>query len=224
MRSNKRTKGTDTVHWRRRKIMCYIMAGVGLFLLLLTGIQYERRQRLQREIAERILRFHVLANSDTEADQTLKLAVRDAVGEMMGQALCGTDSREACEAVIAEQMDAIIAAAEQVIAAEGYDYKIQAYLTDVDFPVKTYGDYTFPAGTYEALEVVIGAGAGKNWWCVMYPNMCFSGSVYEIVDEEAEASLRRVLSPEEYEAVLETGNYEVQFKYLTFLNDLKNRE
>lgn len=203
-----------------KKIIWYITAGTGIFLMLLTGFQYEKKQNLQKEIADKILRFHVLANSDTKADQDLKLAVRDAVGAKMGEQLAGINSRNECEAVITNHLEEIVDTAEQVIADEGYDYEVEAFIKDVDFPVKTYGGYTFPAGRYEALEVVIGEGDGHNWWCVMYPNMCFSGSVYEIVDEEAEESLREVLSPEEYEAVLESGDYRVQFKYLTFLNRL----
>ena len=88
----------------------------------------------------------------------------------------------------------------------------------MDFPVKTYGAYSFPAGTYEAVEVVIGEGAGKNWWCVMYPNMCFQGSMYEVNDEKAETSLQEVLTQEEYDSIIEDSDYKIQFKYLSFLN------
>lgn len=219
--SNQANYGKRTGYSNLRKKIWYIIVGMGVFLLLLTGMQYAKRLRLQQEIADKIVRFHVLANSDTEADQNLKLAVRDTVGAKMSTLLSGADSREECEAIINTQMDEIIVTAKQVVQEEGYDYGVQAFLSNADFPVKTYGNYTFPAGKYKALEVVIGAGAGHNWWCVMYPNMCFSGSVYEVIDEEAEESLQEVLSPEEYEAVLQSGEYEVQFKYLTFLNALR---
>ena len=175
---------------------------------------------MQREIAEKIIRFHVIANSDTKEDQALKLKVRDAVGGRMQQLLNGVNDRVECEKVLYENREVITETAEQVIEEEGYGYEVETVLREVNFPVKTYGDYTFPAGDYEALEVVIGAGSGHNWWCVMYPNMCFSGSVYEVVEEDAEESLKEVLSEEEYKEILETGNYRVQFKYLTFLNGL----
>lgn len=205
---------------KKRKALWYILLGANLLLLLMLGVQYGKRLKLQQGIAEKVLRFHVLANSDSEEDQALKLKVRDAVGAEMAQVLAGAESRRECEEIVASQMDHIVDTAETVIAAEGYDYEVDAFLREVKFPVKTYGDYTFPAGDYEALEVVIGAGEGHNWWCVMYPNMCFSGSVYEVVDEEAEYALKEVLSPTEYEAVMTSGNYEIQFKYLTFLNGL----
>lgn len=93
-------------------------------------------------------------------------------------------------------------------------------LTDTDFPVKTYGAYTFPAGNYEALEIVIGAGKGHNWWCVMYPNMCFSDTMYEVIDEDARSSLKRVLSEDEYQQVLASGDYQVKFKSFEILKGL----
>ena len=96
--------------------------------------------------------------------------------------------------------------AEDVIAKEGRSYTVNAFIGPVDFPVKTYGAYSFPAGTYE------------NWWCVMYPNMCFQGSMYEVIDEKAETSLQEVLTQEEYDSIIEDSDYKIQFKYLSFLN------
>lgn len=205
---------------KRKKAVWYITAGMGVFFIFMTGGAYGKRVRMQQEIADKILRFHVLANSDSTEDQELKLAVRDAVGKQMGEALAGTVSKEESSRIVCEALDEIVETAEEVVASEGYPYEVHAYLNEVDFPVKTYGEYTFPAGKYDALEVVIGEGGGHNWWCVMYPNMCFSGSVYEVVDEKAEESLREVLSPEEYKTVIQSGDYRVQFKYLTFLNEL----
>ena len=162
-------KQTKQVNYRKK--IWYITAGAGILFILMMGIQYTKRFCQQQEIAEKILRFHVIANSDTEADQNLKLAVRDAVGAKMGTLLADADNRDECKMIINEQMDQIIDTAKQVVVEMGYDYGVQAFLSDVDFPVKTYGNYTFPAGKYEALEVVIGSGTGRNWWCIMYPNM-----------------------------------------------------
>ena len=206
--------------WKNRKMFVYIMVGAACLLAASTGGQYEKRFRLQRQIADKIIRFHVIANSDTGEDQELKLAVRDAVGAALGERLAGADSREASEKILEREIPRIEQTAREVVAEAGYDYEVTASLTETDFPVKTYGSYTFPAGEYEALEIVIGEGAGHNWWCVMYPNMCFSGSVYEVVDEDAESSLKEVLSAEEYEEVFSSGNYRVRFRYLDLLNEL----
>lgn len=204
----------------KKKVVWYILVSVNVVLFLLLGIQYEKRIRLQQSISEKVVRFHVRANSDESYDQELKLKVRDAVGSEMAELLEDASGRDECEQIILDNMQMIETVAETVIASEGYTYEANAYLREVDFPVKTYGDYTFPAGSYEALEIVIGEGEGHNWWCVMYPNMCFSGTVYEVVDEDAKQALKEVLSEEEYEQVLAEGNYQVQFKYLTFLNEL----
>lgn len=204
----------------KKKIVWYILVGLNVCLFVLLGVLYGKRLQMQERIAEKVLRFHVIANSDESYDQELKLKVRDAVGAQMAEVLAGAKSRKECEQIVQKEMDEIKHTAETVIKEEGYAYKVQTFLKEVKFPVKTYGDYTFPAGDYEALEVVIGDGEGRNWWCVMYPNMCFSGSVYEVVDEDAKEELREVLSEEEYEQVFTSGNYKVQFKYLTFLNEL----
>ena len=123
-----------------------------------------------------------------------------------------------CSLIVQENLAQVIKTAQQAVAQEGYDYSVDARIETVAFPQKTYGNYTFPAGDYQALNVIIGSGKGQNWWCVMYPNMCFHGSVYEIVDEDAEKSLQQVLSGDEYDAVLKSGKYRVRFKYLDFLN------
>ena len=208
---------------KRGKLVTYILVGVNIALLLVLGTLYLKqikiRQELQEGIAQKVLRFHVLANSDSEEDQALKLAVRDAVGEQMAGLLAGAETKEACEELVEAHLEEIEQTAEAVLAAEGCSYEVHASIGETDFPVKTYGSYTFPEGTYEALNVVIGEGAGHNWWCVMYPNMCFAGSVYEVTDEGTEETLREILSEEEYRAVLSSGNYEVHFKYLSFLLD-----
>ena len=188
-------------------------------VLFLGGIKI-RQQSLQQGIAEKILRFHVLAASDTKEDQELKLKVRDAVGVYMEEELADALNRSESEELVRLHLGEIEAVAEQTIKEAGYDYPVTASLAYVEFPEKTYGAYVFPAGTYEALEVVIGEGKGHNWWCVMYPNLCFSGSVYEVVDEEAEERLREVLSTEEYEAVFSSGNVKVEWKSLAFFKEL----
>ncbi len=188
-------------------------------VLFLGGIKI-RQQSLQQGIAEKILRFHVLAASDTKEDQELKLKVRDAVGVYMEEELADALNKSESEELVRLHLGEIEAVAEQTIKEAGYDYPVTASLAYVEFPEKTYGAYVFPAGTYEALEVVIGEGKGHNWWCVMYPNLCFSGSVYEVVDEEAEERLREVLSTEEYEAVFSSGNVKVEWKSLAFFKEL----
>ncbi len=203
---------------KSKKDSLYITLFFLFSIACIAGLRYEQRLEMQKGIAEKIIRFHVIANSDTKADQNLKLAVRDAVGIKMSGLLKDAADRSRSEAVIRKNMEDMKQTAEKVIAERGYDYDVDICLTDTDFPVKTYGAYTFPAGNYEALEIVIGAGKGHNWWCVMYPNMCFSDTMYEVIDEKAETSLQEVLTQEEYDSIIEDSDYKIQFKYLSFLN------
>ena len=205
---------------KSKKDSLYITLFFLFSIACISGLRYEQRLEMQKGIAEKIIRFHVIANSDTKEDQDLKLAVRDAVGIKMSGILKVAGNRSRSETLIRKNMEDMKQTAEKVIAERGYDYDVDICLTDTDFPVKTYGAYTFPAGNYEALEIVIGAGKGHNWWCVMYPNMCFSDTMYEVIDEDAKSSLKKVLSDEEYQKVLESGDYKVRFRYLTFLNQL----
>lgn len=188
-------------------------------VLLCAAWQY-RSSRMQQDIAKRILRFHVIANSNTKEDQRLKLKIRDAVGSCMREKLLGVDGLEECIDVVNDNLAQIEETAAEVVEQEGYEYSVKALVADVDFPVKSYGMYTFPKGNYQALEVVIGDGAGKNWWCVMYPNMCFSDSIYEVIDENSRQELKKTLTADEYAQIMAEGKLQVKFKYLEKLKEL----
>lgn len=193
---------------------------VTLLVILGMGICYMKASHTQQSIAEKVLRFHVRANSDSEEDQELKLAVRDAVGALLGQYLSEADSRQKSEEIVKEHMAEIVETATEVIEAEGYHYGVEVFLSDVEFPVKTYGAYTFPAGTYRALEIVIGSGTGHNWWCVMYPNMCFANGTYDVVDENSKKELRQSLSAQEYATLMEEKDYQVSFRIVEEIENL----
>lgn len=188
------------------KQMVYLMCAVLLFLL---AYQY-KEMRIQREIAAKILRFHVIANSNLPEDQALKLKVRDQVGQYMSQKLEDVENLSECMAIANENLRQIESVAKEKVKEEGYDYEVEAKVGKIHFPEKTYGEYSFPEGNYEALEVVIGEGKGRNWWCVVYPNMCFSNTIYEVIDEEAKEQLEEVLTAEELDAVMKEG-VEVKF-------------
>lgn len=192
--------------------------------LVLAGAFQYRTRRLQEGIAGRILRFHVMAESDAQEDQDLKLKVRDKIGSYLGQQLAGIKDLEECEQAVSGRLAEIEDCAKEVIAKEGYSYAVKASLESTDFPKKTYGDYTFPKGRYRALNVAIGSGKGQNWWCVMYPNLCFSNSVYEAAGENSEKELRAVLTEEEYAEIMAEGKLKVKFKYLEGLLSLFRSE
>ena len=204
---------------RKNIIWAVLLATLFTMFCMVAGTK-AYSDKMQQAIASKVIRFHVLANSDSLEDQNLKLSVRDAILQELGAELQQCATKEETEIFLKNSFDRIQKTALAEIKKQGYEYDIKVSLEKTIFPLKTYGEFSFPAGMYDALRVEIGTGKGQNWWCVMYPNMCFSGSVYEVVDEAAESSLKEVLSAEEYEEVFSSGNYRVRFRYLDFLNEL----
>ncbi len=174
------------------------------------------RARSVAAISGKVLRFHVIAKSDSDEDQRRKLLVRDAVGEWMNLKLQDASDKADCEAIIEKNRIQIKRLAEQVLEEDGAPEEVQVQLADVEFPDKVYGDYEFPAGTYRALQIIIGEGKGHNWWCVLYPNLCFSAEGYDVTGDGAREELSRVLSPAEYEQILKEHNYVLDMKYIRF--------
>lgn len=174
---------------------------------------------LQPSIASKILRFHVVANSDSDIDQNVKIKVRDAVGTYMQPLLEDATSIEETKKIVTSHLENIIDIATDTLEENGFDYQVKAHLTTTHFPEKSYGSYTFPKGQYQALQIVIGEGKGENWWCVLYPNMCFRGSVYEVVEEDAKVALKEILSPWEYADVFESDEVELKFKFLEYFTE-----
>lgn len=171
---------------------------------------------LQPSIASKILRFHVLANSNSPSDQKVKEKVRDAVGTYLKPLLEESGNIEETRTIVHEHIDDIVAISKETLKEHGYDYTVSAAITYTDFPEKTYGSYTFPKGNYEALEIIIGEGDGENWWCVLYPNMCFKGTVFAVEDNAAGEELQEVLSPWEYADVFDSGDVQVRLKVLEY--------
>lgn len=167
----------------------------------------ELQERLDKEVQEgiagKIFRLHVVANSDKEEDQELKLDVKKTVVDYLSRRLgSGADLEETREYVL-ENLPEIEQAALKTIEEQGKDYPVSAVVEKTYFPDKTYGDCTFPAGEYEALNIRIGKGEGKNWWCVLYPSLCFIDDTWGIVSREKKEELREALTEEEFRAVLE---------------------
>lgn len=179
---------------------------------LITG----KAEDLQPQIAQKIIRFHVRANSDSREDQKIKLKVRDEVGAFLEPKLQGAKNKEDCRRIIEENMEQLVELSDKVLKKNKADYVSRARITWTKFPEKTYGDYTFPKGEYEALQIELGSGAGHNWWCVLYPNMCFRGSVYQVIDENSKQALRQVLTQEEYEEVFNGGKTQFKMKVLEY--------
>lgn len=122
---------------------------------------------------EKVIRFHIRANSDKEEDQALKLLIRDEILEVMGEKFQDTKSLDESRLVIKDNMDKMKNIAEDIISRQGKDYEVNISLKEDNFPLRKYGNMIFPQGQYEALIIEIGQGQGQNWWCVMFPPICF---------------------------------------------------
>lgn len=153
---------------------------------------------MQQNLAQEVLRFHVLANSDNEEDQVLKMKVKESVLNYIEQEMPEGESLDETSEWIRKHIDELEEVAETVVLEEGYAYTVSAAVTTCWFPEKTYGDLTFPQGNYKALRIEIGEAKGQNWWCVLYPGLCFVDAVNAIVPEEGKEKLKCVLSEEEY--------------------------
>ena len=197
-----------------RKTLVYILLGIVLGIFVWTKVI--GGDVLQTSIASKILRFHVLANSDSAEDQLVKEKVRDAVGAYLQPLLADADNLKETKQIVIDNIEEIENISIETLKEYGYNYAVTACITRTKFPEKTYGAYTFPKGEYEALQIRIGKAEGQNWWCVLYPNMCFRGSVFEVVEEAAGEALKEVLSPWEYADVFDSGKVKVRFKFLEF--------
>ena len=177
------------------------------FSMLLTGIKYfhpdgtESPEEIQENIADNIIRLHVIANSDTDTDQSLKLKVRDGIIEQLQDTIAGTSSAAGAEKLLASQEDNIKNSALDIISGNGYNYPVNVSLEERYFHVKSYGDLIFPAGNYKALCVEIGEAKGRNWWCVLFPSLCFVDETYAVVPDSSKEKLKETLSEEEYESL-----------------------
>ena len=153
---------------------------LGVALAALLGAWLDKSQS---DLADQVIRLHVLANSDSEADQALKLQVRDRVLEVAESYFQPGATREETEAILRTHLADLAAAGAETVGAAGYDYPVTASLEEnYWFPTKEYEDFALPAGEYTALRVVIGEGDGRNWWCVVFPPLCATAAEYEAID------------------------------------------
>lgn len=183
---------------------------------LVTGIalwhaEAVRRIELQQHLAGEVLRFHVVANSDSDEDQKLKLQVRDAVLDYFADEMPESGDASQAAAWAREHTDEIEEVGRETLAEAGSDETVSAAVTTCFFPDKTYGDVTFPAGNYEALRVEIGAAEGHNWWCVLYPNLCFLDSTNAVLPDEGKQKLKNVLTEEEYSSITVTSGFKISW-------------
>lgn len=171
----------------------------------------------QAALANKMIRLHVIANSDSDCDQALKLQVRDAVLETASSFLEPGATLAQTEAILAAHLEDLAMAGASVVSEEGYSYPVAASLEQTWFPTKEYDSFSLPAGNYQALRIVIGEGDGRNWWCVVFPPLCLSS-----VSEVSETAMAAGLEDEEIKLITgESGGYVVKFKCMELIDQLQ---
>ena len=174
----------------------------------------------ENEIYDSVLRLHVLANSDSEKDQALKLQVRDAILADSAEILNGCTTRDEAIEKINSAIPALTQSAKNAISAAGYDYTVRIELSEEEYPTRNYESFCFPSGSYISLRVLIGEAEGQNWWCVLFPPLCLSAATDKSSAEDAFISVG--LTEGQYKVITETDSptYEVRFKVLETIEEI----
>ncbi len=188
---------------------------LGLMLSLYMGAYASNSQA---ELAEKMTRLHVIANSDSTADQQLKLKVRDRVLDLSSMYTSKAKTPEQARQMITSNLDNIQHAAQQVVLENGYTYPVHAEMTNMYFTTRHYETFSLPAGYYDACRVIIGKGEGKNWWCVMFPPLCLSAAEADITSAAEAAGL----SEEERELITSGKTvYRCKFKVIEWVSEIR---
>ena len=211
-----------------------ILYSVMLFIVLglMVGYAYSQSCKINtfsNDYKENLIRFHVLANSDSEEDQALKLKVRDKVISYLKPKLEDSESISQSEKIILNEKDKLMDICKETIKQNGYNYDVSINLGYSKFPTKQYSSVVLQAGEYKSLKIIIGKGQGKNWWCVMFPPLCFVDEQNNVIDKETDEKLKKVLTKDEYELIVEKdkkniNNLQIKFKIVEVFQKILNLE
>lgn len=192
--------------------------GISITLILLlflyttiNAISYV--EAVSTDISDSVFRLHVIANSDSNEDQSLKYKVRDNLLKYMNNICSDCSSKQEAINLVTEHQEEFKHVALDTIKKEGYSYNVKINIGNFEFPTKQYGDISLPAGYYDALRVEIGEAKGRNWWCVMFPSLCFIDVSSGIVPEESKEELQNILSDEEYSIISDNSDNGIKFKF-----------
>ena len=205
--------------FKNSKVKMVIILSFLLFIYTsICAISYA--QSISTNISDSVFRLHVLANSDSQEDQDLKYIVRDNLLNYMNDICENCTTKQEAIKIVTENQENFKQIALDTIHEQGYSYDVEINIGNFEFPTKTYGDISLPAGFYDALRVEIGEAKGQNWWCVMFPPLCFVDISSGIVPEDSKEIMEENLSEEEFALVSDQNNAEIQFKFkiLEFFN------
>lgn len=192
------------------KRICLVLFLLAIFTIV-SALSYV--SAVSNNISNSVFRLHVIANSDSEEDQNLKYIVRDNLIKYMNTLTKDITSKERAIEIAKEHEKDFYDIAIKTIRENGYNYDVKIEIGNSYFPTKHYGDISLPAGYYDALKVEIGESAGQNWWCVMFPTLCFVDMSTGIVPDESKEKIKENLPEEEYALISRTDNNNLNFKF-----------
>lgn len=191
------------------------MISILTFLLVIytTICAFSYAENVSQDLSNSVFRLHVIANSDSEEDQNLKYKVRDKLIEYMNSLIPECSNKNEVITKAQEHIEEFKQVAINTIISEGYNYNVDVEIGNFEFPTKHYGDISFPAGYYDALKVKIGKAEGKNWWCVMFPPLCFVDISTGIVPDESKKEMQNNMNEEEFALISDNKSADIQFKF-----------
>lgn len=209
-----------------KKKLNFILILTLLIFLYIVLLSFNYSQSISCNLSDSVLRLHIIANSDSSTDQELKLKVRDNIIEYINTLTSSYSDKKDVISMVNNHLDSFKEIALNTIKENGYNYDVNIEIGNFHFPTKSYGDISFPAGNYDALKIEIGDAIGQNWWCVLFPPLCFVNSSTGVVPDDSKNTLKENINSESYEIISEgnnsndnTSDIKIKFKIIEFFNN-----
>lgn len=209
-----------------KKKLNFILILTILIFLYIVLLSFNYSQAISYNLSDSVFRLHIIANSDSSADQELKLKVRDNIIEYMNTLTSSSSDKKDVISIVNNHLDSFKEIALNTIKENGSNYDVNIEIGNFHFPTKSYGDISFPAGNYDALKIEIGDAIGQNWWCVLFPPLCFVNSSTGVVPDDSKNTLKENINSESYEIISEgnnsndnTSDIKIKFKIIEFFNN-----
>ena len=209
-----------------KKKLNFIFILTILVFIYIALLSFNYSKAISSNLLDSVFRLHIIANSDSSADQELKLKVRDNIIEYMNTLTSSSSDKKDVISMVNNHLDSFKEIALNTIKENGYNYDVNIEIGNFHFPTKSYGDISFPAGNYDALKIEIGDAIGQNWWCVLFPPLCFVNSSTGVVPDDSKNTLKENINSESYEIISEgnnsndnTSDIKIKFKIIEFFNN-----
>lgn len=209
-----------------KKKLNFIFILTILVFIYIALLSFNYSKAISSNLSDSVFRLHIIANSDSSADQELKLKVRDKIIEYMNTLTSNSSDKKDVISIVNNHLDSFKEIALNTIKENGYNYDVNIEIGNFHFPTKSYGDISFPAGNYDALKIEIGDAIGQNWWCVLFPPLCFVNSSTGVVPDDFKNTLKENINSESYEIISEgnnsndnTSDIKIKFKIIEFFNN-----